>query len=70
MIQQYRTKEGESLDSICYNYYGTTSSGQVEATLEANRPLNLPAYGPELPAGLIITLPEVEAQVATTTSLF
>ncbi|HWL51362.1 MAG TPA: tail protein X [Chthoniobacteraceae bacterium] len=58
--QQYQTKEGEAVDAICYRYYGQTSNGEVEATYEANRELDLASYGPTLPAGLVITLPVVE----------
>jgi len=68
--QQYRTKTGDTVDSICWAYYDTTASGQVEAVLEANRALGLPGYGPELPAGIIITLPVVEATVTSSVNLF
>jgi len=68
--QQYRTKEGDSLDAICFGYYGTTSHRQVETVLEANRALGLADIGPLLPAGLVITLPVVPPPVTTTISLF
>ncbi len=57
--QTYQTKDGDSIDAICHRFYGQTSNGEVEATYEANRGLDLGAYGPELPAGLMITLPVV-----------
>ena len=51
----YRTKEGDMVDAICYSHYGT-SKDTTEAVYEANR--DLADYGPRLPAGLLITLPE------------
>ncbi|MDE1170938.1 MAG: tail protein X [Verrucomicrobium sp.] len=65
----YRTKEGETVDAICYRYYGTTYSGQVEATLESNRPLDLGQYV-TLPAGLLITLPDVTPKTQEVVRLF
>jgi phage tail protein X len=64
---QYRTSENDMLDRICWRYYGR-QSGAVEAVLEANRAIGLAAYGPVLPGGLLITLPELtESETATTT---
>ena len=65
----YRTKEGDMLDQICFNYYGSTLGGQVEATIEANRNLDLGQYV-TLPAGLLITLPVVAKRTAETVQLF
>jgi phage tail protein X len=63
-MTSYTTKEGDTLDAICWRYYGR-SSGTVELTLEANR--DLADYGTELPAGLVIILPDVpEANDAPT----
>lgn len=55
----YRTKEGETLDEICFRVLDTTSNRVVEEALLLNQ--NLADYGPELPAGLLITLPDVDA---------
>ncbi|AEE26291.1 tail protein X [Francisella hispaniensis] len=53
---EYITKDNDMLDSICYKYYKTTDfTAQV---LEHNR--YLAAYGPILPAGLIIKLPDIK----------
>ncbi len=53
---QYRCKEGDMLDWICWRQYGGRS-GAVEAVLEANP--GLAAHGPRLPTGLLIELPEL-----------
>jgi phage tail protein X len=55
---QYRTKTGDMLDAICHKIY----AGQVGATelvLEANA--GLADYGPVLPSGLVIELPDLPA---------
>ena len=58
----YTTKQEDDLDAICWNYYGY-SSGAVEQVLEANR--GLADYGPKLPAGIVITLPDLTPVQAT-----
>ena len=55
----YRTKDGDTLDYICWKYYGQ-QSGAVEAVLEANP--NLSEIGPVYSAGLRITLPKIKAK--------
>jgi len=53
---RYRTKTGDMLDAICHQYY----AGQVGVTewvLEANP--GLADYGPVLPSGVIIELPDL-----------
>jgi phage tail protein X len=57
---EYRTKEDDMLDAICYRYYGR-QSGVVELVLAANQ--NLSRQSEQLPAGLIITLPDFPAQI-------
>lgn len=53
----YISKDGETLDYICWQYYGKTL-GIVEQVLEANRHLaELPAI---LTAGIKINLPAVK----------
>lgn len=49
---------GETVDLICRRRYGD-ESGYVEAVYDANR--GIAAYGPILPAGVVIVLPEVDA---------
>jgi len=68
MSAQYRTKQGDMLDAICYKQYDGRP-GATEAVLEANT--GLAAYGPVLPSGLIITLPDLpEAEPAQTVRLW
>lgn len=55
---QYRTKQGETLDAICFRHYGQ-ASGFVEQVLAAN--YRLADKGIELPNGTLIELPEIEA---------
>lgn len=50
---QYRTRDGDVLDAICWAYYGRVDV--VPAVLEANR--DLARLGPVLPAGVLIELP-------------
>ena len=53
---RYRTRDGDSLDAICWKHYGR-QAGAVEAVLEANPGLS--EGGPVLPAGFVIGLPEL-----------
>ncbi|CAE6855865.1 tail protein X [Paraburkholderia domus] len=48
-------QQGDTVDSLCYRHFGRTQS-VVEATLEANE--GLAAYGPFLPMGLAVDLPD------------
>lgn len=59
----YRSKLGDMLDAIVWQYYGRTDNRLVEIVLEANR--GLADYGPELPAGVSIILPEPPAEEPT-----
>jgi phage tail protein X len=54
----YRTVDGDMVDAICQEFYGAVI-GYVEQVYLANP--GLAAYGPRLPAGLLIELPEVAA---------
>jgi len=62
-VLYYRSKEGDALDAIVWRHYGRQDGGLVEQVLEANR--GLAFYGPVLPAGLTIALPEIEAPATT-----
>lgn len=53
----YQSKDGDVVDWIAWKHYGRVDGGCVEAVLEANR--HLAEYGPVLPAGLTIALPEI-----------
>ncbi len=56
---KYVTRDGDTVDEIAWKVYGSTSNHEVEVMLTANH--GLAAYGPILPAGLTITLPEITA---------
>lgn len=53
---KYQTRRGDMLDWICHQHYGQRPKA-VEAVLEANP--GLARYGPILPAGLVIELPDL-----------
>ena len=63
----YRTRDKDMLDKICHDYYGQTNRRIVEMLLEANP--GLADYGPVLPTGLIITLPDLETHQSATSPL-
>jgi phage tail protein X len=54
MAETITTRDGDMVDQIAFDRYGY-SAGAVEAILLANR--GLAAYGPSLPAGLVVVLP-------------
>lgn len=56
MASEYLTREGDTVDYICWKFYGQ-QSGAVELVLDANRALA--DRGPLLPAGLTIVLPDL-----------
>lgn len=55
MASKYTTKQGDTVDYIAWQAYGTQDGHVVEMLLDANR--GLADRGPILPAGLRITLP-------------
>lgn len=63
----YRTKDGDVLDLICRTYYAGAPHS-VEAVYAANP--GLAAYGPVLPAGVLIDLPAAQAAQPTTIRLW
>lgn len=62
-VQTYVTSEGDQVDAIAHAYYGSTSNLVVEQVLEANPGLS--RYGPQLPAGLTVTLPGIPNPTST-----
>lgn len=56
MPTPYVTEAGDQLDLIAWRHYGY-HTGTVEAILEANRDLS--QHPPVLPAGLLISLPDL-----------
>lgn len=57
----YRAKEGETVDEICWMFYGRTR-GVVEQVYQAQQNKGLAALGPRLPAGTLVELPEIDVQ--------
>jgi phage tail protein X len=53
----YTTKDGDVVDAIAYQYYGTLDGRVVEQVLAANK--GLADYGPILGAGIVIVLPAI-----------
>ena len=62
MPRTYRTRDGDTLDWICWKHYGR-QSGAVEAVLDANP--GLADQGPVLAAGVPIALPDLAPAAAT-----
>lgn len=60
MALKYTTREGDTADLIAWKHYGRLEGRMVERLLEANP--GLADYGPILPAGVIVQLPEVAPQ--------
>ena len=56
MSQVYITREGDVVDWVVWNYYGSQSDRLVERVLEANP--GLADYGAVMPGGVKITLPD------------
>ena len=67
MYSHYRTREGESLDWVCWRHYGQ-QSGAVEAVLAVNP--GLAEHGPKLPGGLLILLPDLPKRQKTVVRLW
>ena len=55
-MSEYKTIEGDVIDAICAEYYGT-EHGTTEAVLVANP--GLAEHSGRLPAGMTIYLPEI-----------
>lgn len=62
-MQKYRTSQGDTADQIAWRQYGTQTGRVVEQLLNANP--GLADYGPILPAGLVISLPDIKPATET-----
>ncbi|MFP1923892.1 tail protein X [Lonsdalea quercina] len=63
-----RAQQYDTVDALCWRYYGRTQ-GMTEQVLNANP--GLAEYGPFLPHGLWVTLPDVvSAPVQQTVQLW
>lgn len=60
----YTTVDGDMLDKVCWQHYGR-HKGTVEAVLNANR--HLAEMPPILPAGVVVTLPDLPEQSEVST---
>lgn len=58
-VRSYRSKDGDTADSIAWAVYGKQSPGLVEGILEANP--GLADQGPLLSAGQAIAIPDAPA---------
>jgi phage tail protein X len=56
----YRTSAGDTIDYIAWKYYGTQTGRVVEQLADANP--GLADLGPVLPAGVIVTLPDLQLE--------
>lgn len=54
-----RTMKGDTIDGICWQFYGRTT-GMTEVVLLANP--NLAEQSPVMPAGVSIELPEITTE--------
>lgn len=66
MSQTYITSDGDTAASIAYRQYGSLDGQVVERVLLANP--GLADYGPDLPAGVRVALPVLDAAVTTKTT--
>ncbi|MDV5384615.1 MULTISPECIES: tail protein X [Pseudomonas] len=57
MAEQKRTQQNDTVEALCWRHYGRTA-GVAEAVLDANP--GLASHGPVLPAGLLVTLPDIQ----------
>ncbi|QDQ27715.1 phage tail protein [Chitinimonas arctica] len=56
-------QQGDTVDALCHRYYGRTA-GVVEAVLNHNR--GVADFGPTLPHGTAVELPELTAPPPST----
>ncbi len=64
MATTYTTREGDTLDWLCWQHYGQ-QSGAVEEVLRVNQ--NLAEHGVVYPYGVVIVLPDLLTPVAQDT---
>lgn len=62
-VVYYRSKEGDTVDLVVWRYYGRQNELIVERVLEENP--GLADYGPVLPEGVRIALPEIAEEQST-----
>jgi len=62
MSHIYLTKNGDTVDEITWKQYGTRAGLILETVLNANP--GIADYGPVLPAGLSVLLPDISKPAA------
>lgn len=67
-MAKYRTKDQDTVDLICWKFYGNTNPGTIEGVYEANR--HLAKRGAVLPSGLLIELPAIQVKPLETVRLW
>lgn len=63
MAQTYKTRDGDVVDEIAWRQYGAVDADILRIVLEANP--GVADYGPKLPAGVSITLPDIPKPAST-----
>lgn len=58
-MQTYIARQGDTVDSIAWRYYGRVTASILQVVLEANN--GLADAGALLPAGYELALPEIDA---------
>lgn len=61
-MAQYMTSQGDTADYIAWKHYGTQDGRVVEQLVDANPGLS--DLGPVLPAGVLVTLPDVQPETS------
>ncbi|MDN4056329.1 tail protein X [Massilia sp. YIM B02763] len=59
---EVRAQQGDTVDALCWRHFGRTA-GIVEQVLEMNA--GLADYGPILPHGLVVQMPDKPATTPT-----
>ncbi len=67
-MKQVRAKQGDTIDSICHQYYGKTQ-GVTEQVISAN-PMIINNDSPFIAIGALINLPDEEAYITQSINLW
>ncbi|MGN6659552.1 MAG: tail protein X [Achromobacter mucicolens] len=67
MAQTYVTRDGDTVDYIAWAQYGSQLPTVINAVLDANP--GIADYGPTLPAGITMTLPDVDTSPASSSGV-
>lgn len=59
---RYETRDGDMMDEIAFRLYGSASAEAVQQIMAANP--GIADTGPELPAGMVLEIPELAAPAA------